>query len=56
MTMRKRDGRALAVTMNAVGVFGERGELLKITGFVIDRSAQQDLEEKLNQIQRLEAE
>jgi PAS domain S-box-containing protein len=55
MTMRRRDGRPLAVSMNAVGTFGERGELVKVSGFVIDRTEQQELEEKLNQIQRLEA-
>src|SRR5262249_38973098 len=53
--MRRRDGRLLAVSMNAVGTFGERGELVKVSGFVIDRTEQQELEEKLNQIQRLEA-
>ncbi len=54
-TIRRRDGRLLAVLENAVGTFNERGELVKITGFIVDRTAERALEEQLRQSQRLEA-
>ena len=54
-TIRRRDGRLLPITENAVGTFDERGELVRITGFVADRTAQKELEEQLRQSQRLEA-
>ncbi len=55
LQLRRRDGGIVVVSMNAVGAFDERGELVQITGFVTDRTAQKELEERLNQIQRLEA-
>ena len=45
----------MSVSENAVGTFDDRGELVKITGFLVDRSAQKNLEEQLRQAQRLEA-
>jgi two-component system cell cycle sensor histidine kinase/response regulator CckA len=54
-TIRRRDGRLVSTSENAVGTFNERGELTKITGFLVDRSAERLLEEQLRQAQRLEA-
>ncbi len=55
LTIRRRDGRLVSVSENAVGTFNERGELTKISGFVVDRSAERNLEQQLRQAQRLEA-
>jgi PAS domain S-box-containing protein len=52
---RHDDGRLVYTLVNAVGEFDEAGRLSKLTGFIIDRSAQKDLEEQLLQSQRLEA-
>jgi PAS domain S-box-containing protein len=54
-TIRRRDGRLVSVSENAIGTFNDRGELTKITGFLVDRSAERGLEEQLRQAQRLEA-
>jgi PAS domain S-box-containing protein len=54
-TILRRDGRHVAISENAVGTFNVRGELTRITGFVLDVSAQKALEEQLRQAQRLEA-
>ena len=54
-TIRRRDGRAIAVSENAVGTFDDRGELVKISGFMLDRSEQKNLEDQLRASQRLEA-
>jgi PAS domain S-box-containing protein len=55
LTIRRRDGRLVSVSENAVGSFNDCGELTKITGFLVDRSAERELEEQLRQAQRLEA-
>jgi PAS domain S-box-containing protein len=52
---RHRDGDPVHTVENATGTFNDRGELVKITGFIVDRSAQKQLEERLRQVQRLEA-
>jgi PAS domain S-box-containing protein len=54
-TIRRSDGRLVSVSENAVGTFNDRGELTKITGFLVDRTAEEDLEQQLRQAQRLEA-
>ncbi len=54
-TVRRVDGALLSISENAVGTFDDRGELVRITGFVLDRSNVKNLEEQLRQSQRLEA-
>ncbi len=54
-TIRRSDGTLVSISENAVGVFDERGDLVKITGYVLDRSTVKHLEEQLRQSQRLEA-
>jgi PAS domain S-box-containing protein len=54
-TIRRLDGTLLSISENAVGVFDDHGELVRITGFVLDRSKVKSLEEQLRQSQRLEA-
>src|SRR6185295_19633657 len=53
--IRRLDGTLLSISENAVGTFDDRGELVRITGFVLDRSNVKSLEEQLRQSQRLEA-
>jgi PAS domain S-box-containing protein len=54
-TVRRVDGTLLSISENAVGTFDDHGELVRITGFVQDRSNVKNLEEQLRQSQRLEA-
>ena len=54
-TVRRLDGTLLSISENAVGTFDDHGELVRITGFVLDRSNVKSLEEQLRQSQRLEA-
>ena len=54
-TVRRLDGTLLSISENAVGTFDDHGELVRITGFVLDRSNVKNLEEQLRQSQRLEA-
>jgi PAS domain S-box-containing protein len=54
-TIRRSDGTPVSIAENAVGTFDERGELVKITGYVLDRTNVKNLEEQLRQSQRLEA-
>jgi two-component system cell cycle sensor histidine kinase/response regulator CckA len=55
-TFRRHDnGWPVFAAVHAFGDFDDAGELLKLTGFLVDRSAQKDLEEQLRQSQRLEA-
>jgi signal transduction histidine kinase len=53
--LRRRDGRIVTVLADAVGEFDEAGELMKIRGFLMDRTGQKHFEEQLRQAQRLEA-
>ena len=52
---RHDDGRLVFASVHAFGEFDDAGELLRLTGFIVDRSEQKDLEEQLRQSQRLEA-
>jgi PAS domain S-box-containing protein len=52
---RHDDGRLVFTLVHAFGEFDEVGELRRVTGFIVDRSSQKDLEEQLRQSQRLEA-
>ena len=52
---RHDDGRVVYTLVHAFGEFDDAGELRRLTGFIVDRSAQKDLEEQLRQSQRLEA-
>jgi len=52
---RHDDGRTVFGLVDASGDFDDQGELRRIMGYVVDRSAQKDLEEQLRQSQRLEA-
>jgi PAS domain S-box-containing protein len=54
LALRRRDGRVVTVLADAVGEFDEAGGLMKIRGFLIDRTGQKNLEEQLRQAQRLE--
>jgi signal transduction histidine kinase len=55
ITLRHRNGQPVIVVATAVGTFDDRGELVKITGYLVDRTGQKDLEQQLRQAQRLEA-
>ncbi|HXD73102.1 MAG TPA: ATP-binding protein [Vicinamibacterales bacterium] len=52
---RHDDGRTVFALVHAFGDFDDQGELRKVTGFIVDRTAQKELEEQLRQSQRLEA-
>ena len=52
---RHDDGRVVFTLVHAFGEFDASDQLQRLTGFIVDRSAQKDLEEQLRQSQRLEA-
>jgi len=52
---RHDDGRSVFTLVHAFGEFDDAGQLRRLTGFIVDRSAQKELEEQLRQSQRLEA-
>lgn len=53
--LRRHDGRLVFASIHAFGEFDDAGELMRLTGFIVDRSEQKELEERLHQSQRLEA-
>jgi PAS domain S-box-containing protein len=52
---RHDDGRVVHALETAMGDFDQGGQLRRLTGFIIDHSAQKNLEAQLRQSQRLEA-
>jgi PAS domain S-box-containing protein len=53
--LRKKDGSALYVIDNAVGVFDKQGELMEIRGYLLDNTVHRRSEDELRQSQKLEA-
>ena len=53
--LRRRNGELAPVALSAVGMFDENGTLLKISGYLVDRTAQRNHDEQVRQTQRLEA-
>jgi len=53
--MRRSDGSVVHVLENAMGVFDESGNLIRIRGFLIDITELKTLESQLRQSQKLEA-
>ena len=43
------------MTANAIGTFDEKGALIKISGYLVDRTEQKNLDDQLRQANRLEA-
>src|SRR5262249_4881538 len=52
---RRRDGSALYVVQNAVGVFNDCGELVEVKGYMFDVTERRRLEEQFLQSQKMEA-
>jgi len=55
LLLKRRDGQVVTVSADAVAHFDERGELVRVSGFLADRTLQKSLEDQLQQAQRLEA-
>ena len=55
LMLRRRNGDQVLVASNIVGTFDESGALVKISGYLADRSQQKSLDEQIRQTQRLEA-
>jgi two-component system cell cycle sensor histidine kinase/response regulator CckA len=53
--MRNLQGGLVVVVENAIGTFDQRGELVEIKGYIFDNTERQQLEEKLYQVQKMEA-
>ncbi len=53
--LRRKDGRPVYVVENAVGIFGEAGELREIKGYIFDDTDRKKLEDQLRQSQKMEA-
>jgi PAS domain S-box-containing protein len=52
---RRKDGKLLHVTENAIGTFSEHGELVEIHGFLMDETQRRRTERQLRQAQKMEA-
>jgi PAS domain S-box-containing protein len=53
--IRRRDGKPVYIVENAIGIFNERNELIKIKGYVFDNTERRRLEERLRQVDKMEA-
>lgn len=51
----RKDGSPLHVLENALGIFNGEGELSEIHGFLIDETARRQVEQQLQQAQKMEA-
>ncbi len=51
----RKDGSPLPVTANAIGIFNDKGELIEISGFLIDETERRRTEKHLLQSQKMEA-
>jgi len=49
------DGRQVHVVENAIGIFDERGELVRYKGYMFDDTTRMRLEEQLHQSQKMES-
>ena len=52
---RRKDGKAIYLVSNLIGIFDERGELVRIKGYVFDNTERRLLEEQLRQSQKMES-
>jgi two-component system cell cycle sensor histidine kinase/response regulator CckA len=55
LELRRRDGAAVHVVENVIGIFDEQGELTSFKGYMFDITERKALEEQLLQSQRLQA-
>lgn len=53
--LRAFDGRRVHVVENVIGVFDERGELVRYKGYMFDDTTRKNLEEQLHQSQKMES-
>jgi two-component system cell cycle sensor histidine kinase/response regulator CckA len=53
--MRNIEGKRIYVVENAIGRFDQKGELVEIKGYIFDNTERKQLEEKLYQVQKMEA-
>jgi PAS domain S-box-containing protein len=52
---RRKDGKAIYLISNNIGIFNEKDELVKIKGYLFDNTERRLLEEQLRQSQKMES-